>query len=88
KLSYTRAMIQAALNGELDRIETITDPIFGLHIPSHCPGVPADVLQPKQTWENKENYDIKAKELATQFVKNFDKFSNVAEEIKKAGPNV
>ena len=88
KLSYTRAMIQAALNGELDRIETITDPIFGLHTPSHCPGVPAEVLQPKQTWENKENYDVKAKELATQFVKNFEKFSNVAEEIKKAGPNI
>ncbi|MCA0986438.1 phosphoenolpyruvate carboxykinase (ATP) [Guptibacillus algicola] len=88
KLSYTRAMVQAALNGELDSVETKKDPIFGLHIPAHCPGVPADVLQPKQTWQDKDKYDEKAKELATQFIKNFEKFSNVSDEIKNAGPTI
>ncbi|TLS39026.1 phosphoenolpyruvate carboxykinase (ATP) [Pseudalkalibacillus caeni] len=88
KLAYTRAMVQAALEGELDSVETVKDPIFGLHIPSHCPGVPDEVLQPKQTWSDGEAYDEKATELAKKFQQNFKKFSNVSDSIKNAGPNV
>ena len=54
KLSYTRAMIQAALEGELSNVETKKDDIFGLDIPLHVPGVPDDVLQPNQTWADQE----------------------------------
>ncbi|WP_017726499.1 phosphoenolpyruvate carboxykinase (ATP) [Halalkalibacterium ligniniphilum] len=87
-LPYTRAMIQAALQGELQKVETITDPIFGLHVPLHCPGVPDEVLQPKGTWENPEEYDQKANELAAQFNENFKRFDGVSETIKQAGPQV
>lgn len=86
-LAYTRAMIQAALNGELNSVETMVDPIFGLHVPTQCPGVPDEVLQPKLTWANPDDYDAKARELAHKFKENFKKF-NVSEEIKKAGPLV
>jgi phosphoenolpyruvate carboxykinase (ATP) len=85
-LKYTRAMVQAALTGELRSVETTTDDIFGLHIPTHCPGVPDHVLQPRDTWEDKAAYDVKAKELATNFKDNFFKFNAVNEQIKNAGP--
>ncbi|WP_079478392.1 phosphoenolpyruvate carboxykinase (ATP) [Halobacillus salinus] len=86
KLSYTRSMIQAALKGELDSATFVQDPIFGLHIPMQCPGVPDDVLVPKNTWDNPDKYDEKAKQLADQFHNNFSKFSYVSEDIKQAGP--
>lgn len=85
-LSYTRAMIHSALEGELNTIETVQDDIFGLHIPLHVPGVPNDVLIPRKTWENKEKYDEKAKEIARQFHDNFRKFPVVHADIKAAGP--
>ncbi|WP_100399945.1 phosphoenolpyruvate carboxykinase (ATP) [Bacillus sp. FJAT-44742] len=87
-LPYTRAMIQSALQGELDSVETAVDPIFGLNIPVQCPGVPDEVLQPKQTWEDPEAYEKKAKELASKFKQNFSKFENTLEEIKNAGPTI
>ena len=87
KLSYTRAMIQAALEGELSNVETIKDEIFGLDIPLHVPGVPDQVLQPNLTWEDQGRYEEKAKELAHKFRENFKTFSNVAPEIiEKGGP--
>ncbi|MBM7585064.1 phosphoenolpyruvate carboxykinase (ATP) [Bacillus pakistanensis] len=87
KLSYTRAMVQAALEGELTNVETLTDEIFGLNIPVHVPGVPDEVLQPRKTWANDEAFDTKAKELAGKFRENFRKFSNVPEMIEtKGGP--
>jgi phosphoenolpyruvate carboxykinase (ATP) len=85
-LSYTRAMIHAALQGELKNEETLTDDIFGLHIPLHCPGVPDHVLQPNKTWENQTTYKEKAQLLAGKFKENFKKFDHVSEEIKSAGP--
>ncbi|SFE95208.1 phosphoenolpyruvate carboxykinase (ATP) [Alteribacillus iranensis] len=88
KLPYTRAMIQAALLGELDGVQTTKDPFFGLYIPTQCPGVPDEVLQPKQTWNDPKAYDKKAKELAAKFQENFTKFENVSQEIKNAGPKV
>lgn len=86
KLSYTRAMIHAALEGELNSIETVTDPIFGLNIPAHVPGVPDEVLVPKNTWEDKDAYDQAAMNLAQEFHKNFEKFTKASDAIKEAGP--
>ncbi|MFT9598916.1 phosphoenolpyruvate carboxykinase (ATP), partial [Mesobacillus sp.] len=85
KLAYTRAMVQAALEGELNNVETVKDEIFGLDIPAHVPGVPDDVLQPVKTWSDKEAYYAKANELAGKFRKNFKKFSNVPSEIEEKG---
>jgi phosphoenolpyruvate carboxykinase (ATP) len=85
KLAYTRAMIQAALEGELINVETIKDPVFGLKIPAHVPGVPDEVLQPSRTWNNQDDYEQKAKELAQKFKENFKKFSNVSEDIVRLG---
>ncbi|MEI3605443.1 phosphoenolpyruvate carboxykinase (ATP) [Pseudogracilibacillus sp. SE30717A] len=86
KLSYTRAMIHAALEGELNTIETVQDEIFGLNIPAQVPGVPDEVLIPKGTWEDKNAYDKTAKKLATEFHENFKKFANASENIQQAGP--
>jgi phosphoenolpyruvate carboxykinase (ATP) len=85
KLAYTRAMVQAALEGELNNVETITDDIFGLEIPLQVPGVPDEVLQPAKTWSNQALYVQKATELAEKFKENFKKFSNVAPEIENFG---
>jgi len=87
KLSYTRAMITAALQGELDQVEMVTDPVFGLDIPKEVPGVPAEVLVPRNTWADKAAYDEKAKYLAGLFVKNFEKYAaGVSGEILAAAP--
>ncbi|WP_042429267.1 phosphoenolpyruvate carboxykinase (ATP) [Geomicrobium sp. JCM 19039] len=85
-LSFTRAMVQAALEGELDHVDTTADPFFGLHIPTRVPGVPDEVLQPKSTWNDPAAYDEKAKELARKFKENFARFSHVSDDIRKAGP--
>lgn len=85
KLSYTRAMIQAALEGELNHVETVKDSIFGLHIPLHVPGVPDAVLQPNKTWNDQAAYEKKAKELAEKFKVNFEKFSKVPAAIREKG---
>lgn len=86
KLSFTRAMVHSALEGELNSIETITDEIFGLQIPAHVPGVPDELLVPKQTWGNKEAYVKEAQSLALKFHENFNKFTLASDTIKKAGP--
>jgi len=84
-LSYTRAMVKAALNGELENVETAKDDIFGLEIPLQVPGVPNEVLIPEKTWTDKEAYHAKALDLASKFNENFKKFTNVSEEIVKLG---
>lgn len=87
KISHTRAMLNAALRGELDAVETRVDPIFGLHIPVSCPNVPAEVLDPSSTWEDKAAYQQKAQQLAGAFHKNFARFAEyVTEEVRNAGP--
>jgi phosphoenolpyruvate carboxykinase (ATP) len=85
KLSYTRAMVQAALEGDLTNVETEKDPYFGVEIPLHVPGVPDEVLQPKKTWHDEEKYDLAARELAGKFKENFTKFKNVPEEVLGLG---
>src|SRR5690625_315596 len=87
KLSYTRAMVHAALEGELDNVNTVQDEIFGLNIPEHVPGVPDEVLIPRNAWGNSDGYDNEAKKLATSFHENFKKFDEQAnDDIKAAAP--
>jgi phosphoenolpyruvate carboxykinase (ATP) len=88
KLSHTRAMVSAALSGELDKVATHMDPVFGLSIPSAVPNVPTDVLDPRGTWSDPAAYDSQARKLAEMFRKNFEKFGNASEAIKGAGPKV
>jgi len=85
-LAYTRSMVSAAISGELKQVEYETDPIFGLAIPRSCPGVPSELLNPRNTWEQPEAYDRKAKELAERFHQHFAKFTGVSEAIRQAGP--
>lgn len=87
KISHTRAMIRAALSGSLATTPTTHDPIFGLHVPGAVPGVPAEVLTPRNTWANKALYDAKARELADRFKKNFEQFADsVTKPVRDAGP--
>ena len=86
KLGYTRAMITAALNGELEKAEFVTDPYFGVAVPTSCPGVPEELMVPANTWEDKAAYAETAKKLATSFVENFKKYTNMPEEVVAAGP--
>jgi len=88
KLSYTRAMVRAALSGALDGIALRTDQSFGLHVPTSVPGIPAEVLDPRGTWPDGAAYDAQAKKLAEMFRKNFDRFGETADEIRQAGPTV
>jgi len=89
KLSHTRAMITAALEGKLDGIEYEHMPIFNLSIPVSCPGVPSELLNPRNTWENKDAYDQHALHLATLFVKNFEKYAaGVSPDIMAAAPTI
>lgn len=87
KLKFTRAMITAALNGELDNVSFEQHPIFGLAMPTTCPNVPDEVLNPKNTWKNAKAYDVQAKELAASFRENFAKFESYAnDEILGGAP--
>jgi len=87
KLAYTRRMVSAALNGELDNVETVEEPFFGLHIPVAVEGVPSEVLNPRQTWADPARYDAQAAKLAAMFVENFKQYeSGVLPEIVAAGP--
>jgi len=87
KLSFTRAMLTAALNGELDNVEYVKDPIFGIEVPTTCPNVPDEMLNARNTWADKEAYDKKANHLAELFVNNFKQYaSGVSEEILSAAP--
>lgn len=89
KLSYTRSMISAALNGALEKTAYKDHEVFGVAIPEACPGVPDVLLDPRNTWEDKAAYDAQAKDLAGQFVKNFEKYAAQAdEEILQAAPIV
>ena len=87
KLKYTRAMITEALEGKLNNVEFVQHPIFGLSMPTTCENVPDEVLNPKDTWSDKNAYDAKAMELAASFRKNFAQFEEFAnEEIMNGGP--
>ena len=87
KIAHTRAMIRAILNGSLANVETRPDPIFGVQVPVSCPDVPAEVLQPRNTWADKEAYDRQARDLARRFNENFKKYeSGVSEGVRAVAP--
>lgn len=89
KLSLTRAMITAALNGDLDNLKYEIHPIFGLEMPMSCPNVPSEILNPRNTWSDKSAYDVKANNLAAQFNRNFEKYASQSnDEILAAAPKV
>jgi phosphoenolpyruvate carboxykinase (ATP) len=85
KLKFTRAMITAALNGELDNVEYVDHKAFGIAIPQSCPNVPSEILNPRNTWEDQNLYDTKAVELAHKFKANFAKFEEFANAEIMAG---
>jgi phosphoenolpyruvate carboxykinase (ATP) len=85
KLKFTRAMITAALNGELDNVEYVDHKSFGIAIPQSCPNVPSEILNPRNTWEDQNLYDTKAVELAHKFKANFAKFEEFANAEIMAG---
>ena len=88
KLPYTRAMVSAVLSGTLEEIPRTKDPFFGIEVPETCPDVPSEVLQPRNTWQDKAAYDQQAKKLASMFAENFKQFDeDVSEEIRGAGPS-
>ncbi len=89
KLSYTRAMITAALEGNLDKVSFEKLPTFNLLMPASCPGVPAEILNPRKTWKDKEAYDHQLTMLAKMFIKNFEKYtSGVSVSITAAAPKI
>jgi phosphoenolpyruvate carboxykinase (ATP) len=84
-IRISRALVHAALNGDLDGVEFVTEPAFGLHIPVNCPGVPAEVLNPRNAWADKAAYDAQAADLAARFEANFQQF-DAPEAVRAAGP--
>jgi phosphoenolpyruvate carboxykinase (ATP) len=86
KLSFTRAMVRAALAGQLDSVSTHSDSVFGLAVPDHIQGVPDEVLRPRDTWADGAAYDAQATKLAEMFRKNFEKFGEIDPAILAAGP--
>ena len=88
KIKYSRAMVTAAISGALDIVKYRHDDLLNLDIPTELDGVPSDILNPKNTWNDKDSYDISAKKLAQMFVENFKKFENVSPEIVDAGPKI
>ncbi len=88
KLSHTRAMVRAALDGCLATVPTRPDPVFGIHVPTEVPDVPADILDPRRTWADPGAYDAQATKLAKMFSENFERFRDqVSDAVRAAGPH-
>ena len=88
-LPYTRAMVDAILENELNNVETVPDPVFGMHVPTHVPNVPDEILQPRNTWSDKEAFDAQANELAQMFADNFKTYADyVTNGVEAAAPSV
>ncbi len=87
KIAHTRAMIHAALSGKLAGVPAQPDPVFRVHVPRSCDGVPPELLQPRDTWPDKAAYDRAALELASRFEENFKRFAPLVEpRVREAGP--
>ena len=87
KLKFTRAMITAALEGKLDKVAYTNHEVFGVAMHNECENVPAEMLNPRNTWADKNAYDDRANKLAAEFVKNFEQFASAASpEILSAAP--
>ena len=88
-LKHTRSIVNSILNGELDHVPTETDQVFGIEIPTECPNVPSDILLPRNTWDNPEDYDKQAKKLGNLFIENFEQYKGESSEvIYNAGPKI
>jgi phosphoenolpyruvate carboxykinase (ATP) len=89
KIGYTRALLNAALNGSLGKAEMRVDPVFGFHVPSEARGVPSEILNPRHTWAQPSDYDAQAKKLSRLFHKNFEQFKDQSpENVIAAGPKM
>ena len=88
KLRYTRAMVTAALTGEIEKAEFVKDPVFGVEVPTAVEGVPSEILIPENTWEDKAAFAEKVKTLANSFIENFKKYTTASAEIVEAGPKL
>ncbi|UCC48749.1 MAG: phosphoenolpyruvate carboxykinase [Gemmatimonadota bacterium] len=89
RIAYSRAAVRSALSGALDDVRSEPDPIFGIAVPQCCPGVPDEVLQPRQTWADKDAYDAQARNLAGLFVQNFKEYAEEADpQVREAGPRL
>lgn len=89
RIQHTRAMISAALEGKLDDVAYREDPIFNVQVPVHVPDVPDEVLNPRETWTDKDAYDRRARDLAARFVENFKKYEeHVSQEVRDSGPKI
>ena len=86
-LKYTRAMVTAALNGDIEKGEFFTDKTFGVQVPKEIAGVPSEILDPVNTWENKEEYHKRCEMLAKSFRDNFKKYTHMSAEVAAAGPH-
>ena len=88
-IKYTRALLNAALDGKLAKVDFVTDPVFGFQIPTSCEGVPSEILNPINSWTNKEEYMVKYESLAKSFIENFKKYeSGCSKEVLAAAPKV
>ena len=87
KIAYTRAMVRAALSGQLAGVKLEPDPIFGVLVPAECPEVPAQLLRPRAQWPDPALYDAKARELAQRFLANFQQFADAPAEVRAASPH-
>ena len=88
-IDHTRTMVRAALSGALDRVPYEPDPVFGVEVPTEVPGVPSEILRPRDTWPDPDAYDAKARELAAMFAENFESYADgVSAEVRAAGPRV
>ncbi|MFQ5497460.1 MAG: phosphoenolpyruvate carboxykinase (ATP) [Nitrosopumilus sp.] len=88
KIRYSRAMVTAAISGTLDTVKYRHDDVFNLDIPAEVENVPPEILDPKNTWTDKDSYNLSANKLAKMFVENFKKFDGVSPEIIAAGPKI
>ncbi len=87
-IKHTRELLNNAIEGGLDNVEFVKDSVFGFDIPQKVGDLPANVLNPKEAWEDKADYDKKHKELAALFIKNFEKFNIEDADIIGAGPKI
>ncbi len=88
KIKYSRAMVTAALTGALDIVKYRHDDLFNVDIPMEVPDVPPEILDPRNTWTDKDSYDLSARKLAQMFTENFKKFENISSDIVNAGPKL
>ena len=87
KIKFTRAMLNAALDDDLTNVEYIVDERFGFEVPTSCPGVPSELLVPRNTWDDKVDFDATADKLARMFNENFDRYSaGVTDDVNSAAP--